>query len=242
LFLANMSHELRTPMHAVLSYAQLGRDAGNIQEQRDYFARIAERGHALLRLLSDLLDLSRLESGSMSMEYAPHDLEALLRDALQQMQPVFRTKGVTSELKRAPDCATARVRVDSVRIGQMLVNVLANAVQFSPEGGRIRVQLSRAALPPGIGGKSPRTAVEIAISDDGVGIPEAELETIFDKFVQSSKTRTNAGGTGLGLSICRQIATLHEGAITASNNSGPGATVRVVLPLAVSILAERGAA
>jgi signal transduction histidine kinase len=165
LFLANMSHELRTPMHAVLSYAQLGRDAHNPGEQRDYFERIAERGHALLHLLSDLLDLSRLESGSMSMEYAPHDLEALVRDAFQQAEPAFRAKRVSSEFKRTPD--------------------------------------------------------------------------FFDKFVESSKTRTNAGGTGLGLAICRQIVALHEGAVVASNNIGPGATMRVVLPLAVCVTTRR---
>jgi signal transduction histidine kinase len=241
LFLANMSHELRTPMHAVLSYAQLGRDARNPGEQRDYFERIAERGHALLHLLSDLLDLSRLESGNMSMEFAPHDLEALFRDAFKQAEPAFRAKRVSSEFKRTPDCAHASVRVDAVRIGQVFNNILANAVRFSPEGGHVRALLSPATLPAGRGSSGPRKALAIAISDEGVGIPEAELEMIFDKFVESSKTRTNAGGTGLGLAICRQIVALHEGAVVASNNSGPGATMRVVLPLAVSVTTERHA-
>jgi signal transduction histidine kinase len=239
LFLANMSHELHTPMHAVLSYAQLGRDARSPAEQRDYFERIAERGQVLLRLLSDLLDLSRLESGSMSMEYAPHDLEALVRDAFQQAQPAFLAKRVSSEFKRTPDCAHASVRVDAVRIGQVFNNILANAVRFSPEGGHVRALLSMATLPADPGQSGPRKALAIAISDEGVGIPEAELEMIFDKFVESSKTRTNAGGIGLGLAICRQIVKLHQGAVAASNNNGPGATVRVILPLAVSVSAER---
>ena len=236
-FLANMTHELRTPMHAVLSYAQLGRDASTPSERRDYFERIAERGQALLRLLSNLLDLARLEAGSMSIELAPHDLESLLHDQLQQMEPAFQAKRVTSEYQRAPDCDHASVIVDPVRMGQVFSNILANAVRYSPAGGKIEVRLSRLM-------QADRGAqLEIAISDEGVGIPEDELELIFDKFVESSKTRTNAGGTGLGLAICRQIVALHDGTIVASNNSGPGTTVRVVLPLAAStIVVERGAA
>jgi signal transduction histidine kinase len=239
-FLGNMSHEMLTPMHAVLSYAQLGRDAPSASEQRDYFERIAERGHSLLRLLSNLLDLSRLESGSMSMEFAPHDIAALLRDALLQMEPAFRAKGLNSAFERAPDCDDGRVIVDPVRIGQLLGNILANAVRFSPEGGRIGVQLSRTTLQRSSrrGLESNCAALEIAISDQGVGIPASELELIFDKFVESSKTRSNAGGIGLGLAICREIVALHRGAIYAANNSGSGATVRVVLPLARGALAE----
>ena len=243
LFLGNMTHELRTPMHAVLSYAQLGRDAANAHDQRDYFDRITERGQSLLRLISNLLDLSRLESGSMSMEYAPHDIATLVQDSLQQMAPAFAAKQLSVTVQRAPDCDRCRVMVDPVRIGQLLGNVLFNAVRFSPEHGRIGVLLSRASLPSPDGPTGvARDAVEIAISDEGVGIPEKELEVIFDKFVESSKTRSNAGGLGLGLAICRAIVALHEGAIRASNNSGPGATVRVVLPLLRNVLAERGAA
>jgi signal transduction histidine kinase len=243
-FLGNMSHEMLTPMHAVLSYAQLGRDAPSAGEQRDYFERIAERGQSLLKLLSNLLDLSRLESGSMSMEFAPHDIAALLRDALLQMEPALRAKGLQSDFQRAPDCDDGRVIVDPVRIGQLLGNILTNAVRFSPEGGRIGVQLSRTTLQRSSrrGLESNCAALEIAISDQGVGIPASELELIFDKFVESSKTRSNAGGIGLGLAICREIVTLHRGAIYASNNSGSGATVRVVLPLARGALAERGTA
>jgi signal transduction histidine kinase len=239
-FLANMTHELRTPMHAVLSYAQLGRDASTPSEQRDYFERIAERGHALLHLLSNLLDLARLEAGSMSLELAPHDLDTLLRDQLRVMDPVFQSKRVAIEYRRAPDCDHASVIVDPVRIGQVFHNILANAVRYSPSAGRIKIALGRAAPDPC---RTDRGAqLEIAISDEGVGIPEGELELIFDKFVESSKTRTNAGGTGLGLTLCRQIVELHDGTIVAANNPGPGTTVRVVLPLAASTIVERGAA
>jgi signal transduction histidine kinase len=228
-FLANISHELRTPMHAVLSYAQLGKDASQL-EQREYFERITERGTALLRMLSDLLDLSRLEAGSMSMEFAPHDLESLARDALQVAQPRFSAKGVRSEYLRLPTCERCRVLVDAVLLGKVFDNLLDNAVRYSPEAGVVRVQLSAARLSEG-----DLPAVEVSIVDAGVGIPEAELGLIFDEFVQSSKTRTNAGGTGLGLAICREIIAIHGGKIWASNNhgQGPGATLHVVLPLAI---------
>ena len=244
LFLGNITHELRTPMHAVLSYAQLGRDATSSSEQRDYFLRIVERGEALLRLLSNLLDLTRLESGSMSMEFAPHDVSVLVRDALSQMQPEFCAKGLHSAYTHTPDCESGRAIVDPVRVGQLLRNLLSNAVRFSPQGGRIAVQLSQTTLPRAAahGGVLECPAIEIAVSDEGVGIPEAELELIFDKFMESSKTRTNAGGVGLGLAICREIVALHHGAIRASNNLGQGATVRVALPLARGAYAERGAA
>jgi signal transduction histidine kinase len=227
-FLANISHELRTPMHAVLSYAQLGKDASQ-PEQREYFERISERGQALLRMLSDLLDLSRLEAGSMSMEFAPHDLDSLARDALLVSQPRFSAKNVRSEYVRSPICERCRVLVDAVLLGKAFDHLLDNAVRYSPAGGVVRMQLTTARVVEA--GDLP--AVEVAITDSGIGVPEAELGLIFDEFVQSSKTRTNAGGTGLGLAICREIIAIHGGKIWASNNHGPGATLHVVLPLAI---------
>jgi signal transduction histidine kinase len=233
LFLANISHELRTPMHAVLSYAQLGRDA-NPGEQREYFERIAERGQALLHMLSDLLDLSRLESGSMSMEFAPYDLESLARDAVCTIAKEHEAQGVRFEVYRMPNCERCRVLADAVLLGKVLSNLLENAARFSPQGSAVRVLLSNISIEnePGFG-DAGLTGIEVAVVDQGIGIPDAELELVFDKFVQSSKTRTNAGGTGLGLAICRAIVQVHGGRIWASNNCGQGATLHVVLPLAV---------
>lgn len=227
LFLANMSHELRTPMHAILSYAQLGRDASP-EEQREYFDRIEERGQQLLTWLNDLLDLSRLEAGSMSIELGPNDLEVLVRDALRLAAPGFDAKQVSVDISRAPDCTSCRAAVDAVLMGKLFGNLLANAARYSPAGGKVRIGLSRSRL---IDGAQPRAALELTIADEGVGIPDNELELVFDKFVQSSKTRSNAGGTGLGLAICREIVALHGGRIWATNNQGPGATLHVLLPL-----------
>jgi len=236
LFLANMSHELRTPMHAVLSYAKLGRDqvAG---EPREYFERIAERGEVLLSLLNDLLDLSRLEAGSMTVELSPQQIEAVVRDALVAHDGQLRVKRLRMELRRLPDGQRCAVFVDSVLMGKLFENLLSNAARFSPAGGLILVSLTHGVL---CDGDSKVPAVEVAIADQGIGIPEAELSMIFDKFVQSSKTRTNAGGTGLGLAICREIVGLHGGKIWATNNQGPGATLRVLLPV-VEASSRRGA-
>jgi signal transduction histidine kinase len=226
-FLANISHELRTPMHAVLSYAKLGRDAGN-GDPREYFERIAERGEALMRMLNDLLDLSRLEAGSMTVELGPQQIEVVLRDVLCASDALLRSKQLRVELVRAPDAPRCNVLVDSVLMGKLFSNLLSNAVRYSPAGGLLHIVLTAASL-SGNGQSVP--AIEVAIADQGLGIPEAELALVFDTFVQSSKTRTNAGGTGLGLAICREIVGLHGGKIWATNNEGPGATLRVVLPL-----------
>jgi signal transduction histidine kinase len=227
LFLANMSHELRTPMHAILSYAQLGREATG-DDQREYFNRITERGQQLLDMLSDLLDLSRLEAGSMSVEFSSNDIEGLARDALKRAAPLFRAKEVSVQITRPADCRACRALVDAVLIGKLFDNLLSNAARYSPSGGRVRMTFGHSTMSDGV---REQPALEVAIIDEGVGIPESELELVFDKFVQSSKTRSNAGGTGLGLAICREIVALHGGKIWASNNQGPGATFHVLLPL-----------
>lgn len=225
-FLANMSHELRTPMHAILSYAQLGRDATG-HEQLEYFDRITARGEQLLSMLSDLLDLSRLEAGSMSIEFGANDVEALLRDALTLAAERLRAKHVSVHVSRAEDVRDSRALVDAVLMGKLFDNLLSNAVRYSPDGGAVRIMFSRSTLTEG---QRQLPAIELAIADEGVGIPEEELGAIFDKFVQSSKTRSNAGGTGLGLAIAREIVALHGGKIWASNNRGPGVTLHVLLP------------
>jgi signal transduction histidine kinase len=226
-FLTNMSHELRTPMHAVLSYAKLGRDAAS-GEPREYFERIAERGEALMHMLNDLLDLSRLEAGSMTLELAPQQIVAVVRDALYASDALLRSKQLRAELVHAADAPRCNVLVDSVLMGKLFSNLLSNAVRYSAAGGLLQVVLTPASLQ---GSEQSVPGIEIAIVDQGIGIPEAELAMVFDKFVQSSKTRTNAGGTGLGLAICREIVDLHGGKIWATNNPGPGATLRVLLPI-----------
>jgi PAS domain S-box-containing protein len=222
-FLANMSHELRTPMHAILSFARLGAErAGSAPPDKlqQYFVRVEQSGERLLALLDDLLDLSKLEAGKMRYDMADADVAALVRGAVEEYAELVRTRGLTVEIEAA---AGLQAWCDSTRIGQVVRNLLSNAIKFSPPGGRIAVALESAR-------HAGRAAVAVSVSDEGAGIPEAELERVFDKFVQSSKTRSGAGGTGLGLAICRQIVEDHGGRIWASGNAPRGARVVFLLP------------
>jgi PAS domain S-box-containing protein len=239
-FLANMSHELRTPMHAILSFANFGRDKAG-QAERDkllhYFANIQKSGARLLTLLNDLLDLSKLEAGKMEMHLTPLDPAELLREAMGEAEALAKSRGIQIELKVPTE--TLKAQLDGPRMLQVIANLLSNAIKFSPQGGRIEVSLKAAELRAGRRGEATRPGIEISIRDEGIGIPEGELETVFDKFVQSSKTKTGAGGTGLGLAICREIVLAHHGLIFAANNPKPmhGACFHVAVPARAETLA-----
>jgi signal transduction histidine kinase len=235
-FLANMSHELRTPMHAVLSFARLGVErAGSAPADKlqQYFSRVEQSGERLLALLNDLLDLSKLEAGKMRYEMADSDVLAVVHAVLDEYAALARSRQLTVEIhSRAGE---NQVWCDAGRIGQVVRNLLSNAIKFSPQGGRIALLLEDAM-------HDGRPALALSVSDEGAGIPEAELEQVFDKFVQSSKTRSGAGGTGLGLSICRQIVEDHGGRIWAGNNAARGARIVFLLPRAASGGATRAQA
>lgn len=232
-FLANMSHELRTPMHAILSFSELGqrRTTGHQEEKlNQYFSRISQSADRLLHLIDDLLDLSKLEAGRMDLRYAPTNLRALIGEVSAQLDSLIQKRNLTIHLDANPEGVSATV--DSKRMEQVFHNLLSNAIKFSPEGGTIRISLNTTALPRGRRAKDSGffQAVSISFVDSGVGIPESELDCIFDKFIQSSATKTGAGGTGLGLAICREIVTQHRGTIVAANNIGSGACFTVTLP------------
>ncbi len=227
-FLANMSHELRTPMHAILSFAELAADRldkAPAEKIQHYLGNIRQAGQRLLGLLNDLLDLSKMEAGKMSYQMTSQPLLPLVHDAIAELQLLAMARAQHIELLAEREDLV--LPFDGMRLGQLLRNLLANAIKFSPERGLIQVSIRQGTLP----GRGV-AAVLLAVQDQGVGIPHGELESVFDKFIQSSATRSNAGGTGLGLPICREIARGHGGMIWASNNDpGPGATLTVALPL-----------
>ncbi len=219
-FLANISHELRTPLHGILSYAAFGvKNAKEADPDKllGYFQRVQHSGESLLDLVTDLLDLSRLESGKSQLNLNRVDLQSLLVNAVGEFGPAASERGITIEGPRG-DLSTWPT-VDSMQITRVVRNLLGNAVKFSPQSGTITIETT----------ESPE-AIRISIRDQGVGIPEGEIESVFDEFVQSSKTRTGAGGTGLGLAICRQIMAAHQGRIWAENNADRGATFTVEIP------------
>jgi len=232
-FLANISHELRTPMHSILSFASLGNEkAANATADKlaHYFRRIHQSGERLLGLLNSLLDLAKLEAGMMQLTPTVEDVLPVIREAVAEAESWASERGL--RIVTGIDCDDTTAAVDKGRLGQVLRNLLSNAIKFSSRGGTIRIDLAEATLPRGRRSNDPSdlAALQITVADEGVGIPEQELESIFDKFVQSSITKSGAGGTGLGLSICREIALAHRGAIRACNNRGGGASIVLTLP------------
>lgn len=226
-FLTNMSHELRTPMHGVLSFAKLGEEkamGATPEKSQSYFKRIRESGERLMHLLNDLLDLSKLESGNMAMHMQPGNLRRIAEESLGEFEASMHAKKLVAQISDADQDLS--LVCDTMRIGQVVRNLLSNAIKFSPEGGCITLAFAKVqdCIHPG------QTCVELVVADEGIGIPDSELESVFDKFVQSSKTQTNAGGTGLGLPICREIVNAHRGEIFARARKPRGTEFVVRLP------------
>jgi len=220
-FLASMSHELRTPMHGILSFTELGLNRlENLSREKlkQYLENIQLSGTRLLYLLNDLLDLSKLEAGKMSLEMRPVNLVELIKACINEQDIQFAAKQLRCLVKtEQPDSTCV---CDRKRIYQVIINILSNAIKFSLDGGEILVELSRID-----------NGFMFRISDQGIGIPSHELDQIFDKFYQSGNSSGQPGGTGLGLAICREIVDLHHGQIWAEDNSGQGSCILFELPL-----------
>jgi PAS domain S-box-containing protein len=220
-FLASMSHELRTPMHGILSFTELGLkrlDMLSQEKLRQYLENIQISGTRLLYLLNDLLDLSKLESGKMQLDLTSVDLTELITACIKEQDLRMREKNLTSVF--APDQADALCVCDRNRILQVMTNIVANAIKFSPEGGEIRVDV-----------EPVDSCYRVKVSDQGDGIPTEELDQVFDKFYQSIRNRNQSGSTGLGLAVCREIISLHHGRIWAENNPQKGTSILFEIPL-----------
>lgn len=233
-FLANMSHELRTPMHAILSFSQLGQEKADACGQpkiSHYFGRVEQSATRLLGLINELLDLSKLESGHMELRLETLSLTALAQEAISHLEPLLLQRRLQLDFDAAADLSP--LTGDRERLLQVIHNLLSNAIKFSPDGGRVSVRIQTGDLPSGrrAGDTGRVAALELSIEDEGIGIPENELAIIFEKFIQSSATKSGAGGTGLGLAICRAIVSQHRGTIEAKNRASGGACFTVMLPL-----------
>jgi len=232
-FLANISHEFRTPMHAILSFAAMGEDKSNTAERdkiQHYFSCVRKSGERLLNLLNDLLDLSKLEAGRMEFDLQEHDLKPIVETVIMELSELAQTKSLTLEV--ASQSVNTEALFDQDRLLQVIRNLLSNAIKFTPEGKEVQVSFASATLPVGRrcsdSGEVP--AIAVRVEDQGVGIPEGERDEVFDKFVQSSKTKTGGGGTGLGLAICKEIIEGHGGTICVENNPQGGAVFTFVIP------------
>ncbi|MDP5239703.1 PAS domain S-box protein [Uliginosibacterium sp. 31-16] len=224
IFLTNMSHELRTPMHAILSFSEMGLQKTQVPQEADlarYFERIQNSGKRLLTLLNDLLDMSRMEADKMRYDKARHFLQNTLQAAATEVSSLLSAKRLSIEINdKLPRIAAV---YDRVRITQVIINLLSNAIRFSPPGGCIHIAGLHETADDGT------SWVGFTLRDEGPGIPQAELERIFDSFEQSSQSQP-VGGTGLGLTISRRIMLDHGGSILASNHPDGGAVFTVRLP------------
>jgi signal transduction histidine kinase len=221
-FLANMSHELRTPLNAVIGFSEvlLERMFGTLNEKQDeYVQDIASSGRHLLSLINDILDLSKIEAGRMDLDLTTFSLPVAIDNALTLIRERAAQHGIALALVVDPHLG--EVTADERKVKQVLVNLLTNAVKFTPEGGRIEV---RAALADG--------AVEIAVSDTGIGIAAEHQEAIFEEFRQvGSDYARKREGTGLGLTLARKFVELHGGRIWVKSELGAGSVFTFTLPL-----------
>jgi len=218
-FIGTISHELRTPLQSIIGFSELGRHFARDQPRFEaMFADIHSGGRRMLTLVNGLLDVSKIDGAQSSLAMRRVSLVPLLHAVAAELRTQLAQRELTIVVPAAEPPRFAEL--DEFRFQQVVRNVLANAIRFSPVGARIEVTLAPA----------DDGATEIAFRDHGPGIPADELDSIFEPFVQSTRTRDGAGGTGLGLTICRRIMRAHGGSIEAANAPGGGTVMRVRLP------------
>jgi len=220
-FLANMSHELRTPLNAIIGFSEVlsERMFGEINEkQAEYIGDILQSGQHLLSLINDILDLSKIEAGRMELELSDFDLPSTIENTLTLVRERAVRRGIT--LGRSVDERLGRIRADERKVKQVFLNLLSNALKFTPEGGKIDV---RAAVSDGV--------AEISVTDTGIGIAPEDQDRVFEEFQQVGTASKKVEGTGLGLAISRKFIELHGGRIWVESQVGSGSTFAFTLPL-----------
>ncbi|MBT3226704.1 MAG: response regulator [Deltaproteobacteria bacterium] len=232
-FLSFISHEIRNPIHHIIAYANIGvqkTDRKSKAEIKEFFEAIKESSNVLLDLLNDFLDLSKSEAGKMDYQMKKGNLKKIIDNSIKECQSNAQEKGIIMEIER-PVMPTDFVG-DIQKIKQVMRNLLANAIKFTPSGKKISVSINLAELSVGRRKTDDQSipGFGVVVKDEGIGIPEDELESIFSKFAQSSKTKNKNGGTGLGLAICFEIIKAHQGRIWAENNPEGGAIFSFLLP------------
>ena len=222
-FLANMSHEIRTPFHGLLGMLSLLRETGLNARQAEYLRTATESADHLLTIVNDVLDMSLLESGRLTLTPEPVKLRELLRDVEVLMRPQAQAKSLALHIDADPGVPEV-VRLDRTRVKQVLFNLLHNAVKFSDRGV---VVLDLRCV-----GDAGRDWLEFVVTDTGIGMDQATLDRLFQRFVQGDESRSRRhGGTGLGLEISRSLARLMGGDVTATSAPGEGSSFRFRIPL-----------
>ncbi|MCP5412013.1 MAG: HAMP domain-containing histidine kinase [Alphaproteobacteria bacterium] len=219
-FLSTMSHELRTPLNAIIGFSDLIAKPGAAQDQAgEYASHIANAGRRLLAVVSDVMDMSKLEAGALILDKAPLNISDVIEAALSQTRDAFTAKKQSVTINA--DAGLPLVDGDGVRLRQLLVNLLSNAGKFTGEGGRILI-LARAAA---------EGSITIAVADTGSGMTHEQIVTALKPFsqIQSHLVR-NQEGAGLGLPIAMGLARLHGGSLFIDSRPGAGTTAVVTLP------------
>lgn len=228
-FLANMSHEIRTPMNGILGFAEILLYQDLSEEQRESVKAISLCGEQLLELINDILDLSKIESGKMTLDEVDFSMENVLNDAITVIRQKAQDKGLEIKINFLNDIPKKMIG-DSTRIRQILSNLLSNAVKFTPKGS-VSISLSRGngeCLSDDI------FPLQIEVTDTGIGIALDKRELIFEAFTQAgSDTARRFGGTGLGLTICRSLVELMGGEIWAKSSETGGSTFSFCIPLRI---------
>jgi signal transduction histidine kinase/CheY-like chemotaxis protein len=222
-FMARMSHELRTPLNAILGFTQiLQRDTPRtlVPEQKRELEHVLHAGHHLLSLIDDLLDLSRVEAGTLALQFGPVDTLDLLRDAMGQVASQAEAQGVALELTPSPR-PLPLARADRTRLRQVVLNLLSNAIKYNRRGGRVVLS---AALDEG--------RLRLAVRDTGVGLSAAQLAQLFQPFNRLGREGSGIQGTGIGLMITRSLVEAMDGTLAVTSEEGVGSEFRVTLPLA----------
>ena len=232
-FLANMSHELRTPLNAINGFSEImaGEMFGPLGDARykGYAADILKSGQHLLSLINDILDMAKIEAGKMTLHYEPVSLTEICGDAIRLMRGKAEESGLTLTIE-TPDLPD--IDADYRGLKQVMLNLISNAVKFTPEGGRITVSIA----PPEDG------RIRVAVADTGIGIAAEDLARLAQPFeqVEGQHSKTTQG-TGLGLSLTKALIELHQGEMTMESQPGLGTTVSFVIPVSRPASADQPA-
>jgi signal transduction histidine kinase/ActR/RegA family two-component response regulator len=227
-FLANMSHEIRTPLNGVITMAEIMAAGDLSAPQRQKLDVVRNSSAALLLILNDLLDLSKIEAGHVELLVEDHDLSGLLREMHDSYSPMLRQKGLEPILSLPAELG-GHWRIDAYRLRQVISNLMSNALKFTAQGA---ITLGGQVDWP----SQDEATVTLTVSDTGIGIPRDKIGRLFEKFVQvDGSTTRQYGGTGLGLAICRELVSMMGGKIWIESVEGAGSTFYVRLPLTRSL-------
>jgi signal transduction histidine kinase len=238
--LATVSHELRTPLTSIIGYSEMLVEgiAGEMSvEQREFVRTIHEKGEQLLELITSLLDLSKLESGTLAMRKSEVTVEHVVSDVMHTVTPAARKKSVNVTSTVEP--GLPKLWADPTRLRQIFLNLVDNAMKFTPSSGTIGISIRSTTMevePDDEEGglvllRSKQPAVEVRVMDNGIGIPDSEKSKVFDAFYQvDSRATRQVGGTGLGLSIVKRLVEGHDGRVWVEDNDPQGTVFVVTIP------------